>query len=71
MTVIEAITFLIEERKRDNRIPHCAMINDVRRLCRMDEDDFRCELSRLKKEGKIAFKETVNSWSIFLINDKS
>lgn len=67
MTPIEAITHLIEEKKRSRKIPHCAMLEDVTRICNLPESELKEDLKKLKKEGKIAFKQTINSWSIYLI----
>lgn len=67
MTPLEAITHLIEEKKRARQIPHCAMLEDVVRLCNLPAPELREELKKLKKEGVIALKETINSWSIYLL----
>lgn len=67
MTPLEAITHLIEEKKRARQIPHCAMLGDVVRLCNLPVPELREELQRLKKEGKIAFKQTINSLSIYIV----
>jgi len=67
MTPLEAITHLIEEKKRARQIPHCAMMEDVVRLCNLAEPELQEELQRLKKEGKIAFKQTINSLSIYIV----
>lgn len=67
MNVLDAITYLIEEKKKNHQIPHCAMLNDVASLCNLPAQELREELGRLKKEGKIAFKQTINSWSIYLL----
>lgn len=67
MTPLEAITHLIEEKKRARQIPHCAMMEDVVRLCNLPAPELQEELQRLKKEGKIAFKQTINSLSIYLL----
>lgn len=67
MTPLEAITYLIEEKKKNHSIPHCAMLEDVARLCNLPAPELREELTKLKKEGKIAFRETINSWSIYLL----
>ena len=67
MTPLEAITHLIDEKKRARQIPHCAMLEDVVRLCNLPAPELREELQRLKKEGKIAFKQTINSWSIYIV----
>lgn len=67
MTPLEAITHLIEEKKRARQIPHCAMLGDVVRLCNLPAPELQEELQRLKKEGKIAFKQTINSLSIYIV----
>jgi len=67
MTPLEAITHLIEEKKRARQIPHCAMMEDVVRLCNLAAPELQEELQRLKKEGKIAFKQTINSLSIYIV----
>ena len=65
-TVLEVIQQLIEEKKKNREIPHCAMLEDVAKVCNLPPQDLREELRKLKIEGKIAFKQTVNSWSIYL-----
>lgn len=67
MTVYNAIEQLITEKKEQKRIPHCAMLDDVIKLCNLPAQEVRQELKTLKNEGKIAFKQTVNSWSIYLL----
>ena len=67
MTPLEAITHLIEEKKRNRQIPHCALLGDVVRLCNLPAPELREELKKLKKEGVIALKQTINSWSIYLL----
>lgn len=64
--LLEAIQQLIEEKKKNRQIPHCAMLEDVTRICNLPAQELREELKKLKSEGKIAFKQTVNSWSIYL-----
>ena len=68
MTPLEAITYLIDEKKRNRQIPHCAMLEDVIRLCNLPAPELKKELTKLKKEGFIALKQTINSWSIYLLN---
>ena len=70
MDVITVITQLIDEKKKNRKIPHCATLEDVMQMCNLTEYELRDELSRLKKEGKIAFKQTINSSSIYLITTK-
>lgn len=66
MTPLESIQYLIEEKKKNRQIPHCAMLEDVARTCNLPAKELREELRKLKIEGKISFKQTVNSWSIYL-----
>lgn len=66
MKTLEAITHLIDEKKRARQIPHCAMLEDVVRLCNLPAPELREELQRLKKEGKIALRHTINSMSVYL-----
>ncbi|NCC80562.1 MAG: hypothetical protein EOM07_13270 [Clostridia bacterium] len=67
MTPLEAITHLIDEKKRNRQIPHCAMLEDVVRLCNLPAPELKEELEKLKKEGVIARKQTINSWSIYIV----
>lgn len=67
MTALEAITIIIKEKEKNRQIPHCAMLEDVIRMCELPAPDLRDELKKLKKEGKIALKQTINSWSIYLL----
>lgn len=64
--VLNAIEQLIEEKKKKKEIPHCAMLVDVANMCNLPAQELREELIKLKSEGKIAFKQTINSWSIYL-----
>ncbi len=66
MTVLEAITQLIDERKEQKRIPHCALLLDVKKLAQLPEEEFRKQVKQLKQEGKIAIKQTINSYSFYL-----
>lgn len=67
MTPLEAITHLIDEKKRNRQIPHCAMLEDVVRLCNLPAPVLKKELAKLREEGVIARKQTINSWSIYLL----
>ena len=67
MTPLEAITHLIEEKKRARQIPHCAMLEDVIRLCNLPAPELKKELTKLREEGVIARKQTINSWSIYIV----
>jgi hypothetical protein len=66
MTVEEAIKTIIDKRKSENRIPHCAMLNEVRSLSELPDEQFKEEMEQLKKDGKIAIRQTINSSSIYL-----
>lgn len=66
MTVLEAITQIISDRKSKHIVPECAMISDVKKLSGLNDDEFREECRELKREGKIEIKETINSFSIYL-----
>ncbi len=67
MTVLEAISYIIEDRKKQNRMPQCAMKYDVKKVCKLSNNELDNELERLKKIDKIALKDTINSTSIYLI----
>ena len=67
MTALEAITHLIEEKKRARQIPHCAMLEDVIRLCNLPAPELKKELTKLREDGVIARKQTINSWSIYIV----
>lgn len=67
MTPLEAITYLIDEKKRARQIPHCAMLEDVIRLCNLPAPELKKELTKLREDGVIARKQTINSWSIYLL----
>ena len=67
MTPLEAITHLIEEKKRARQIPHCAMLEDVIRLCNLPAPELKKELTKLREDGVIGRKQTINSWSIYLL----
>ena len=67
MTPLEAITHLIDEKKRARQIPHCAMLEDVIRLCNLPAPELKKELTKLREDGVIGRKQTINSWSIYLL----
>lgn len=66
MTVLEIINNLIKKRKEENRIPYCAMLRDVMALSGLTKEELQEEIDKLKAEGKIAIKETINSQSFYL-----
>jgi len=66
MTVYEAVTALIDKKKDENRMPHCAMLEDVKDIVQLPDEQFREEMKQLKRDGKIAIRQTVNSFSIYL-----
>ena len=67
MTPLEAITYLIDEKKRNRQIPHCAMLEDVVRLCNLPAPELKKELTKLREDGVIGRKQTINSWCIYLL----
>lgn len=67
MTVLETITSIINQRKQDKIYPHCAMLNDVKELSGLSDAEFREEVKRLKRAGKIEIKQTINSYSFYLV----
>lgn len=66
MTVLEAITQIISDRRSKHIVPECAMISDVKKLSGLDDKEFREECRKLKREGKIEIKQTINSFAIYL-----
>ncbi|MDD4438324.1 MAG: hypothetical protein PHS04_09850 [Tissierellia bacterium] len=48
-------------------MPQCAMKYDVKKVCKLSNNELDNELERLKKIDKIALKDTINSTSIYLI----
>ena len=66
MTVLEAITKIIDQRKKDRRVPHCAMRREVADMVGLTENEVWKQALKLKKEGKIAIKDTINSKSFYL-----
>lgn len=66
MTVLEAITQIISDRRSKHIVPECAMISDVKKLSELDDKEFWEECRKLKREGKIEIKNTINSFSIYL-----
>lgn len=64
--ILETITSIIEKRKEERRVPYCAMLSDVIDQSGMSIDEIREEVRALKKAGKIAIKETINSTSFYL-----
>mgnify|MGYP001020440959 CR=1 FL=1 len=66
MTILEIITALIEQRKQNNILPECALLSDVRKECKLSDEEFREEIKRLRKGGVIEIKQTINSYSFYL-----
>ena len=66
MTVYEAITKIIEDKKERRTYPFCALISDVRGLCDLSGAEFTKEIERLKTAGNIVEKQTINSVSYYL-----
>lgn len=66
MTVLEAITQIIEMRKSERRVPHSAMIRDVSDMVGLTEGEVWEQALELKREGKITIKDTINSKSFYL-----
>lgn len=68
MNVLESIEHLINERKEQRRIPHCAEYQEVKRLANVSDSELDEEIERLKKEGKISLKirPTINSITFYL-----
>lgn len=67
LTLLESITSIIEDRKASKIYPYCAMLSDVRKLCGLSDTEFREEVKRLKRAGKIEIKQTINSYSFYLL----
>jgi hypothetical protein len=67
MTVLEIITNLVNKRKAERKFPHCAMIIDAIAASGLSKEAFLKETEKLKSEGKIAIKDTINSTSYYLI----
>jgi len=66
ITILEVITRLINKRKEKRKVPHCALIDDVIKLSGMSKEEVMKEVRKLKEEGKIAIRETINSQSFYL-----
>ena len=64
--ILEAITVIIEKRKAEKRIPHSAMLQDVAAATGLTESEVEEEALKLKEEGVIAIKDTINSISFYL-----
>lgn len=63
--ILETITSIIEQRKRDRIVPECALIDEVRKRCGYPEN-FDEVISRLENDGLIELKRTLNSKAIYL-----
>lgn len=70
MTVEEVIRTIVTEKNHQRVYPPWAMLNEVRGLCNLPESDFRKELIKLLKGGKITFHRTINSHAIELIENE-
>ena len=66
MTVLESISKIINEKIECGTYPFCALFFDVRRLCNISDAEFTEEIKRLKTDGKIIEKQTINSASYYL-----
>lgn len=67
MTVYNAIEQLIAEKKEQRRIPHCAEFRAVKDLVQLSDAELNAETQRLKSEGRIAIRETINSSSYYIL----
>lgn len=64
MTALQAITQIIETRKKNKQAPHCAMLTDVEKLS--TEKDFRGAIRELINQREVVIKRTINSFSFYL-----
>ena len=67
MTAKQAITHIIESRKRNKQTPYCAMLTEVERLS--TEKDFRAARRELINKREVVIKRTINSFSFYLKKD--
>lgn len=68
MTALEAIESIISEKRRTAGFPECAMLQDVARLAELSKPELRQEMGKLQKGGLIYFKQTINSFGVYLKN---
>lgn len=67
MTALQAITQIIETRKKNKTTPYCAMLADVQKLS--TEKDFRGAIRELINQREVVIKQTINSFSFYLTKD--
>lgn len=67
MTAKQAITHIIESRKRNKQAPYCAMLTEVEKLS--TEKDFRGAIRELINKREVVVKRTINSFSLYLKKD--
>lgn len=64
MTAKQAITHIIEDRKKNKQVPYCAILTDVEKLS--TEKDFRGAIRELINKREVVITRTINSFSFYL-----
>lgn len=67
LTLLEVLTSLKNHKSSQNILPNYSSVQEVRKASGMTDSEFRAEVSRLKKEGKVRLRRGVNLWFIELI----
>ena len=67
MTAKQAITHIIEDRKKNKQAPYCAMLTEAEKLS--TENDFRGAIRDLINQGEVVIARTINSFSFYLKKD--
>lgn len=66
MTALEAITQIVNERRKQGIIPASAPLISSILLSGLDVSEFKKQLLQLKKDGVITMYQTINSYNILL-----
>lgn len=68
MTALEAITQIVNERRKQGIYPASASLTGSILLSGLDVSEFRKQLLQLKRDGVVTLYQTINSHNI-LLND--
>lgn len=68
MTALEAITQIVNERRKQGIYPASASLIGSIQLSGLDISEFRKQILQLKKDGVITMYQSINSYN-FLLND--
>ena len=66
MTVLEAITQICEEKKRNNIVPVCAPMAEIRNRTKLPAGEVCCQTDKLVFDGVVERRLAVNGFTFYL-----